>query len=213
MVLNFLKTEEDLNYNIHDIEFQKTKTVFSTTTLKKEEYKITCIERLYLDIWDFLDRRVVAQYENHGNLFRINENIIKVKFYHSDYAANYVEFTLFNVECYLVPHSQLDYDKNFFNKEFFKKWEDCPYEIHIIEIATIKQEDDEEDEEEDEEEKEPIELKQTIMCDECVICLENKANILYPKCLHISTCKRCEELNPIFKCPICREEVVIKYII
>ena len=42
MVLNFLKIEEDLNYNIHDIEFRKTKTVFSTTTLKKEEYKITC---------------------------------------------------------------------------------------------------------------------------------------------------------------------------
>ena len=62
MVLNFLKIE-DLNYNIHDIEFRKTKTVFSTTTLKKEEYEITCTERLYLDIWDFLDRRVAAQYE------------------------------------------------------------------------------------------------------------------------------------------------------
>ena len=44
MVLKFLKIEEDLNYNIYNIEFQKTKTVFSTTTLKKEEYRITSIE-------------------------------------------------------------------------------------------------------------------------------------------------------------------------
>ena len=220
MVLNFLKIEEDLNYNIHNIEFQKTKTVFSTTILKKKEYKITCIDRLYLDIWDFLDRRVAAQYENHGNLFKVNENIIK--FYHPDYTENYADFDLFHVDCYLVSHSQLDYNKDFFNEEFFKKREDCPYEIHIIEIATIKQEayeDESEDEpeeeleEEIEEGKEPIELKQTIMCDKCVICLENKANILYPKCLHISTCKRCEELHPIFKCPICREKVMIKYII
>ena len=210
MVLNFLKIEEDLHYNIHDIEFRIMKTVFSTTTLKKEKYKITCIERLYLDIWDFLDRRVAAQYENHGNLFETNENIIQVKFYHPDYVENYVEFTLFRVNCYLTSRDQLDYDKDFFNKEFFKRWEDCPYKIRIIELATINQE---EVEGEDEEEVEPIELKQTIIYDECVICYENKPNVLYPDCFHISTCKRCEELHPINKCPICREKVMIKYII
>ena len=211
MVLNFLKIEEDLHYNIHNLEFSMTKTVFSTTTLKKENYKIICIERLYLDIWDFLDRRVAAQYENHGNLFETNENIIQVKFYHPDYAENYRDFTLFRVNCYLTSREQLDYDKDFFNKEFFKRWEDCPYEIRIIELATINRE--EEVEEEDEEEVEPIELKQTIIYDECVICYENKPNVLYPDCFHISTCKRCEELHPINKCPICREKVMIKYII
>ena len=40
MVLKFLKIEEDLHYNIHNIEFSMTKTVFSTTTLKKEKYKL-----------------------------------------------------------------------------------------------------------------------------------------------------------------------------
>ena len=113
MVLNFLKIEEDLHYNIHNIEFRMMKIVFSTTTLKKEKYKIKCIERLYLDIWDFLDRRVAAQYENHGNLFETNENIIQVKFYHPDYVENHVEFTLFSVMCYLTSRDQLDYDKDF----------------------------------------------------------------------------------------------------
>ena len=210
MVLNFLKIEEDLHYNIHNIEFSMMKTVFSTTTLKKEKYKITCVERLYLDIWDFLDRRVAAQYENHGNLFETNENIIQIKFYHPDYAENYVEFTLFSVMCYLISREQLDYDKDFFSKEFFKRWEDCPYDIRVIELTTINQE---EVEEEDEEEVKPIELKQTIIYEECVICYENKPNVLYSDCFHISTCKRCEELHPINKCPICREKVMIKYII
>ena len=68
-------------------------------------------------------------------------------------------------------------------------------------------------EEEDEEEVEPIELKQTIIYDECVICYENKPNVLYPDCFHISTCKRCEELHLINKCPLCREKVMKKYII
>ena len=115
------------------------------------------------------------------------------------------------MNCYLTSRDQLDCDKDFFNKEFFKRWEDCPYEIRIIELATINQE--EEVEEEDEEEVEPIELKQTIIYDECVICYENKPNVLYPDCFHISTCKRCEELHPINKCPMCREKVMIKYII
>ena len=128
----------------------------------------------------------------------------------------YVDFTLFRVDYYLVSRTQLDYDKDFFNEKFFKEFEDCPYEIHIIEIAKIHQEDEsinESDSEDKEEEIEPIELKQTIICNDCVICLENKPNVLYLNCLHISTCKKCEELKSIFKCPLCREEVVKKYII
>ena len=172
--------------------------MFSTTTFKKEEYRITCIEGLYLNIWDFLDRRVAAQYENHGYLFETNENIIKVKFYHPDYAANYVEFTLFRVECYLVSRSQLDYNKNFFNKEFFKKWEDCPYEIHIIEIATIKQEEDEEEDYiEPVTQDTPPQILESFRSDKCVICLENDVNIFYDYCRHIPTCRGCEETHPI----------------
>ena len=111
-----------------------------------------------------------------------------------------------------------------FTEEDIEKLISTPFHIIISVYAEYnnrfyEDEDDEEEveveevEEEDDEEVEPIELKQTIIYDKCVICLENKANILYPKCSHISTCKRCEELHPIFKCPICREKVMIKYII
>ena len=106
-----------------------------------------------------------------------------------------------------------------FSEEGIEKLISTPFHIIISVYAeyinrVYEDEDIEEEvEEEDEEEVEPIELKQTIIYDECVICYENKPNVLYPDCFHISTCKRCEELHPINKCPLCREKVMIKYII
>ena len=101
-----------------------------------------------------------------------------------------------------------------FSKEDIEKLINTPFHIIIDVYAEyINRFYEEEVEEEDEEEVEPIELKQTIIYDECVICYENKPNVLYPDCFHISTCKRCEELHLINKCPLCREKVMIKYII
>ena len=92
-----------------------------------------------------------------------------------------------------------------FSKEDIEKLISTPFHIIISVYAEYinrfyEDEDDEEEvEEEDEEEVEPIELKQTIIYDECVIYYENKPNVLYPDCFHISTCKRCEELHLINK--------------
>ena len=103
-----------------------------------------------------------------------------------------------------------------YSEEGIEKLISTPFNIIIsvyAEYINRFYENEEEVEEEDEEEVEPIELKQTIIYDECVICYENKPNVLYPDCFHISTCKKCEELHPINKCPICREKVMIRYII
>ena len=103
---------------------------------------------------------------------------------------------------------------NNFSKKDIEKLINTPFHIIIDVYAEYTNRFYEEEvEEEDEEEVEPIELKQTIIYDECVICYENKPNVLYPDCFHISTCKRCEELHLINKCPLCREKVMIKYII
>ena len=101
-----------------------------------------------------------------------------------------------------------------FSEEGIEKLISTPFHIIIsVYVEYINRFYENEDDEEDEEEVEPIEIKQTIIYDECVICYENKPNVLYPDCFHISTCKRCEELHPINKCPLCREKVMIKYII
>ena len=59
-------------------------------------------------------------------------------------------------------------------------------------------------EEEDDEEK-PI-LK-AITEKECVICFENKLNILYTECLHIVACSSCDTKGKFTKCPFCRTRI------
>ena len=216
MVINFYKISEQLNYNVNNLEYTKNKTILSSPILTKIDFKITSIDQLYSDlIYDFLDKRVSTQYEDYGEYFEVNENTIQIKYYHQDYAEKCVIFNLFSVDFYLTSNTYLDCNREIFNKEFFLKFEECPYEIHIIEIATIKQqlsESDSEDED-DENQPRPLEFKQSITVDECVICLINKPNVLYPNCQHIPTCKTCEETHPVHKCPLCRKKATIKHII
>ena len=51
------------------------------------------------------------------------------------------------------------------------------------------------------------EIKQYIPEDECVICYENKPNILYTNCLHFVVCKDCDNNGKFSKCPLCRKKI------
>ena len=46
----------------------------------------------------------------------------------------------------------------------------------------------------------------TYKMDECVICLENKTNVLFCNCGHICVCKKCIEIKRLTKCPVCKTE-------
>ena len=50
-------------------------------------------------------------------------------------------------------------------------------------------------------------LKKSIKEDECVICFNNKANILYTECLHFVVCDSCDKKGKFSKCPLCRKEI------
>ena len=50
-------------------------------------------------------------------------------------------------------------------------------------------------------------LKKSIKEDECVICLNNKANILYTECLHFVVCDGCDKKGKFSKCPVCRKKI------
>ena len=50
-------------------------------------------------------------------------------------------------------------------------------------------------------------LKKSIKEDECVICLNNKANILYTECLHFVVCDICDKKGKFSKCPLCRKKI------
>ena len=53
----------------------------------------------------------------------------------------------------------------------------------------------------------------TYKTDECVICLENKNNILFCNCGHICVCEKCIEIKRLTKCPVCKTENTILRII
>ena len=53
----------------------------------------------------------------------------------------------------------------------------------------------------------------TFKTDECVICLENKNNVLFCNCGHICVCKKCVEIERLTKCPVCKTKNTILRII
>ena len=48
--------------------------------------------------------------------------------------------------------------------------------------------------------------------DECVICLENKTNVLFCLCGHICICEKCNEIKKLNSCPVCKTENILRII-
>ena len=65
----------------------------------------------------------------------------------------------------------------------------------------------------DEDDIKTINEIKTYKSDECVICLENKNNVLFCNCGHICVCEKCNEIKRLTKCPVCKSENTILRII
>ena len=49
--------------------------------------------------------------------------------------------------------------------------------------------------------------EKTMLEPECIICYENKSNILYLDCLHVCVCDVCDSKGKFKKCPLCRTKI------
>ena len=83
-----------------------------------------------------------------------------------------------------------------------------PFEIHIstkqvYNLIVL-------DSAESETEENTIELIKPFLYDKCVVCLENKPNILFEKCYHCCVCIECEKIKPFSSCPCCRKKNSLK---
>ena len=58
-----------------------------------------------------------------------------------------------------------------------------------------------------EEDEDDYEIKKAIKEDECIVCYENKPNILYTECLHCIVCDSCDKSGTFTKCPLCRSKI------
>ena len=59
----------------------------------------------------------------------------------------------------------------------------------------------------EEEDDDPKPILKAITEKECVVCFENKPNILYTECLHIVSCSSCDTKGKFTKCPFCRTRI------
>ena len=50
-------------------------------------------------------------------------------------------------------------------------------------------------------------IKKSIKSTECVICLQNRPNVLYIKCRHIVACDFCDLSGKLLECPLCRTKI------
>ena len=55
--------------------------------------------------------------------------------------------------------------------------------------------------------EEEYHIKKSIKSTECVICLQNRPNVLYIKCRHIVACDSCDLSGKLFECSICRTKI------
>ena len=72
----------------------------------------------------------------------------------------------------------------------------------VIDVTAYRFEDYDEDDDYDD-----YEVKTTIKEDDCVICLENKPNILYTECMHFAVCTSCDKKGDFKSCPLCRKKI------
>ena len=62
-----------------------------------------------------------------------------------------------------------------------------------------------EDSDYEDEDEEPA--RKTISEPECIICFENKPNMLYLECMHLCVCNGCDGKGRFYKCPMCRTKI------
>ena len=167
------------------VEF-KTDDIFSETT--KEE--IFILSKMYLD-------QLILQYKNYTienqptteSSYRLSVGIIEddeLKFKHI-YSCVYN-----NIRDRISWENK--YDNNFdIEGNFFV----C-IDVNAMVITDYDSNDEVEDDK-------PI--KKTITEPECIICFENKSNILYLECLHVCVCNSCDRKGKFNKCPLCRAKV------
>ena len=163
----------------------KTNNIYDETT--KEEIYI--ISKMYFD-------NIVNTYKR----YHINDRPTTESSYRL-FVQQVEDYELKQKHVYSIAYNNIEdriswenkFDDNFIVEGNFR--------IGIDITARVVEDYDEDDDYDD------YEVKTTIKEDECVICYENKPNILYTNCLHFVVCKDCDNNGNFSKCPLCRKKI------
>ena len=164
----------------------KTKVIYDSTN--KEE--IFILSKMYFD-------NIVLQYKNY-----MFENVPTAESTYKLYVGIIGEEELEYKHIYSCFYNNIK-DKIAWENKYDDNFEIEGKFFIGIDVSTYVIE-NYEDEDEDEEE---YKIKTPIKEDECVICYENKANVLYTKCLHFAVCGECDKKGNFSNCPMCRIKI------
>ena len=170
----------------------KTEDMFGETT--KEE--IFILSKMYFD-------QFILQYKNyiihdqltHESSYKLSVGIIE------DNKMNYKHiYSCFynNVRDRISWENKYNENDNIEGSFFI-----C-IDVNAMVIPDYDSDDEVEDEVEDEDIKP---TRKTILEQECIICFENKSNMLYLDCLHVCVCNVCDSKGKFNKCPLCRTKI------
>ena len=181
--------------NSFDNPCRLLKLIFKT---KDIEGSTTAEEVFILSKRHFDD--IVTQYKNYyfgGNVqakessYRLYIGMVKDHEFneYNIYSINYnnIKDKISNENKY-YSNFEVEGNFNIYIKVLVKWWEDYNSE-----------------EEDDSEDEEPP--RKTITEPECIICFENKPNILFLECFHLCVCNVCDSKGKFSKCPICRTKI------
>ena len=170
----------------------KTKTMYDTTT--KEEVYI--VSKMHFDDY-------VAKYKNYSidgvqtteSSYRLRVGVLE----NGELTYKHIYSMYYNNIADRISWEN-KYDDNFtIEGTFFIALDIC---------ADVIPDYDSNDEEEDD----PKPILRAIKESHCVVCYENKPNMLYTECLHVASCNVCDTKGNFTKCPLCRTKIKNKKI-
>ena len=112
------------------------------------------------------------------------------------------EFNEYNI--YSIDYNNIK-DKISNENKYYSNFEvEGNFNIYI-KVSVSWWEDYNSEEEDEDEDEEPA--RKTITEPECIICFENKPNMLYLECMHLCVCNVCDSKGKFSKCPLCRTKI------
>ena len=181
--------------NSFDNPGKMLKLIFKT---KDIEGSTTAEEVFILSKRHFDD--IVTQYKNYyfGGNVQAKESSYKL---YIGMVKDY-EFNEYNI--YSINYDNIK-DKISNENKYYSNFEvEGNFNIYI-KVSVKWWEDYNSEEEDDSEDEEPP--RKTITEPECIICFENKPNILFLECFHLCVCNVCDSKGKFSKCPICRTKI------
>ena len=167
--------------------------------LKTEDIKgATTAEEVFILSKKHFDD-VVTQYKNYyfGNDQAKESHYRLYVGMEKDYEFN--EYNVYSIDYDNIKDKICNENKYSYNFEI-----EGDFNVYI-KVSVIWWEDYNSEDEDEDEDEEPT--RKTITEPECIICFENKPNILYLECMHLCVCNSCDIKGKFHKCPMCRTRI------